>query len=278
MTHSPGEALFARLVSRAGFKFGDGFWRLIPEPYGRQRIRAGYQAFKDSPSKAWPKDADYQAYRKTFFRGYQRMCAEAGPRDCSRWLTALLAGFTDEELKAAARDTLAEELERPVGEESVRDSPEDPEPVLMRVGLRAIPEMRDLCRGLRARGFDVWVLSPSDQWSAQAAAALYGIDPSRVLGVRPKTLEGKLTAETLDPVPAGSGKTEALAMFLDRPPELAVGAQDDLAMLDYGNGTRLLLAPKEALSVAGPPPAWLERARRRGWLVQTAFSPVRGSQ
>ncbi|MBI2362330.1 MAG: hypothetical protein HYV15_02970 [Elusimicrobia bacterium] len=95
--------------------------------------------------------------------------------------------------------------------------------------------------------------------------------PSRVFGVRQKVADGVLGAETLSPVPVGTGAAEALTLLLGRSPMLAVGSPEDLAMLDYddGAGLRILLAHADAAPAD---------AARKGWLVQAPFSPVREPQ
>lgn len=272
MTGSPGDALFAKMTSQAAFVFDDAFWRLLPPQYGAASVRAGWQSFKDQPRAVWPKDPNYLLYRKALHRSFDRLCADAGTRTCSRWRASLYKGLEEAELQRLARAAIVEGLRRPVTPEAVGDSPDDPAPAEARPALRLVPEMKDLSQKLLERGFDVWVFSLSGQYSATEAARLYGVHPTRVVGVRSKIVNGALTAETLNPLPEAFGLTEAVTLFLGRPPALAVGRPVEAPLLDTddGDGLRVLIAPADGPEAAA--------GRKKGWVVQPPFSPVREPQ
>ena len=269
ITHRLGEAVFRRLVTRADFKFSEEFWGEVPEVYGRARLRSDYESFRDHAQASWPKEPAYRSYRKGFLRCYQRMCAAEGAKSCARWLTVLLKGFSQDELRNYSTETIRQEFLRPVGEELAVDDIDDPAPVKMPVGLRRIPEMADLYRRLLDRGFDVWVLSGSNDWSLKTMAAMYGVDGSRAVGVRCKVVNDKLTADVLIPIPVGSGQAEALTLFVGRPPSLVVASSGDSELLGYGRGVRIAVADAGAGGAV-----W----ERKGWLYQPRFSPVRPPQ
>lgn len=269
---SPGDALFAKMTTQASFVFDDAFWRLLPPQYGAASVRAGWLSFKDQPRNIWPKDPNYLLYRKSLHGAFDRLCADAGARTCSRWRASLYNGLEEAELQRLARAAIAEGLRRPVTPEAVGNSPDDPAPAEARPALRLVPEMKDLAGALLARGFDVWAFSLSGQYSATEAARLYGLHPTRVVGVRSKIVNGALTSETLNPVPEAYGLSEAVTMFLGRPPALAVGRPQEAPLLDTddGDGLRVLIAP-----AVGPE---AEAGRKKGWVVQPPFSPVREPQ
>ena len=139
------------------------------------------------------------------------------------------------------------------------------------MALRFVPEILDLTGNLRARGFDVWFFSHSSQYPALEASRLYGVHPTRVVGLRQKVADGKLTPETLLPVPLDEGLAEAVTLFLGRPPVLAVGGPADGPLLDYDDGSGLRLV------LSGPDEAPTD-SLRKGWLVQPPFSPVSAPQ
>lgn len=269
---SPGDALFSRMVAEAAFVFDDAFWGLIPPQYGGAAVRAGWLSFKDQPRAVWPKDPNYLLFRKTLHRAHDRLCADAGARTCARWRASLFKGLEEAALQRLARDAVSDGLRRPFLPVPAGDSPDDPAPAEARPALRMVPEMKDLARALLERGFDVWTFSLSGQHAALEAARLYGLHPTRVVGLRNKILNGALTAETLNPVPEGYGQAEAVALLIGRNPVLAVGRPQDAALLDTddGDGLRVLLAPKD-----GPEAA---PALAKGWVVQPPFSPVREPQ
>ncbi|MBI5242852.1 MAG: haloacid dehalogenase-like hydrolase [Elusimicrobia bacterium] len=269
--HSPGDALFAALVDSAAFKFNDGFWRRIPAPFGSERIRAGYNSFHRLSAAVWPKDDSYLMYRKAFYKARKDVCGLWGTQECARWKATLLTGFDEVELSSAAREAVASWMAGPVGVEKIGDYPEDPGAVELSTGLRYIPEVEALCRRLVEKGFEVWAMSSSDQWSAEVFARAYGIDAERVIGVRVKTASGTLTNDILSPVPIGSGQVEAFLQRIGQTPALVLGGAESkelirqarLGIAFYGEDLPGFEPPK---SSSGPV------------LVQPAFRPVRASQ
>lgn len=260
------EALFYRLVSRAEFKFSDKFWEQVPAQYGGPRARAAYESFRRLPRASWEKDPYYRMYRKIMFGCQEKIRREWGGKRCAEWRVRLLVGFPEAELRPYVQATIDEELQRPVSVETIEEYPGDESPVKVRTGLRRIPEMEELFDKLKQKGFDVWVLSDAYQWAAEEMAKEYGVHPSRVLAVRSKvTDDGVLTETTLIPVPKGSGRAEALTMFVNRSPVLAVGNDSDAALLDYGPGLRILLVDPEKAGQPAPD--------GRKWRVQQRFSP-----
>jgi hypothetical protein len=104
------------------------------------------------------------------------------------------------------------------------------------------------------------MLSSAIQPAAEAFASLYGVKPDRVIGTRVHTVNGKLTARVLDPVPSGVGRVEAAIHFIGDPPVLAVGGEGDEELLSYGRGLRIVVVPGTGVKADG----W----RAKGWLVQ----------
>ncbi len=267
-----GLAVFQRMVRRADFKFNKAFWKRIPLQYGRARIHAGYEGFKNAEKDTWTTDPYYRMYRKGMLRAYRSICETAGDPACKRWIASLLMNYTEGELRRYSRDTLVEELDRPLGFETIGDYTEDPAPERERTGIRLIPEMLDLLTQLQRRGFDIWVMSTSNDWSATIFAAEIGIHPTRVVGIRVKVDDSFLGEEPLIPTPTGAGAAEALTLFVGRTPVLAIASTADTEILSYGHGARIALIDKPlAAEIATE---W----RRRGWFVQSAFSPIRAPQ
>ena len=128
---------------------------------------------------------------------------------------------------------------------------------------------KDLYKKLRDRGFDVWVISSSNQWSVEEMAREYGVYRSRVVGIRTKLVDGAITDEVLHPTTYGIGKTEAIAMFIGRSPVLIVGGERDADMLGFGRGPRIRIVDSSE-SLPG--------FARGGDLNQPRFSPVRKPQ
>lgn len=280
VTGDAGEAVFRRLVTEAEFKFDEAFWELVPVHFGRLKMRAGYEEFHKLPRSIWDKNAFYLMYRKEFFKCHEAICREYGRKECALWRLKLLKGFKESEQRVYARSVIDDELARPLGTVTAGLALEDPDAVRMRAGLRFIPEMRDLFVTLADEGFDVWVLSASSQWAAEEMARDYGVHPSRVVGMRSKVAQGLLTAEPLVPLPEGSGKREAAAMFLGRSPAIIVGGEDDGELLAYGKGVRIRVVERDpSLPGFDVGPEGENAAGGLPYiLMQPRFSPVRSPQ
>ncbi|MBI3551153.1 MAG: hypothetical protein HY077_01435 [Elusimicrobia bacterium] len=261
-----GEIVFERLVERAEFRFDDDWWKLVPLAYGRQRIRAAYEQFVGLPTTVWGAQPTYRQYVKGMIQSYQDSCRKVDRKDCRIYLARLFKGFTRDEVLSYGKKAFDDEEIRPVASEQVRESPEDPSPAVLRRGLREVPEVRDLARLLLSAGFDVWIIDLDAQPLLTAFAVSYGIDPTRVIGIRQVQFRDKLTGKVEEPVPIRSGKVDAFVSALGRPPALVVGASaEDRELLCYGTGLRLVLDRGDKV--------FRDYASRRGWLIQPAFGP-----
>ena len=260
----PAELVFLRLVTEAGFHFGDEFWEIVPIAYGRQPARAAYEQFVVLSSSVWRSDPTYSGYRKYMLSSYLELCRGVGRKECRSYLSRLWAGWRDDDAYDFSRQTLEREKNSSVTREVVRSEPEDRAPLRLRRGLRLIPEVRDLVAKLRAEGFDVWVIDDVPQPVLAASAADYRLDPSRVYGVHNSTDGPRMGAGVMKPVPTRGGKTEALQSLLGRPADLVFGRDAaDLELLSYGEGLRIVFDRDEEL---------VRRAVERGWLIQPSLA------
>lgn len=260
----PAELVFLRLATDVDFRFDDEWWEIIPVGRGRQPARAAYNHFISLSSSVWSAQPDYHVYRKAVLGSYIGLCREVGRRECRQYLMRLWAGWREDEAVDYARQTLAAEKSRLSGAELVRAETGDPSPLRVRRGLRLIPEMRDLALKLREAGVDVWVVDDVPQPVLIASAADYGVDPSRVAGVRAAPDGTRLSASVLKPVPSRSGKAEIVKASLGRPPDLAVGRDGaDLDLMSYGDGLRVILSGDKDLEA---------KAKEKGWLIQPSLA------
>lgn len=259
----PAELVFLCLTTKVDFRFNDKWWEIIPVAYRRQPARAAYEHFIQLSSSVWQTQPEYHNYRKAILASYIELCRGVGRRECRQYLMRLWAGWNETEAVAYSRRALEAEKMNPAVLELVRAEEGDAAPLRVRRGLRHIAEMRDLAVKLRAAGVDVWVVDDLPQPVLTAAAADYGIDPSRVVGVRAAAEGALLTASVLKPVPTRGGKTEIVQSALGRSADLVIGRDAaDSDLLAYGNGLRVALsgdAEFEAL------------ARQKGWLIQPSM-------
>lgn len=259
-----GEIVFRALVDRADFRFGDEFWRLVPIPYGRQKLRAAYEQFIDLPVQVWPDQPTYRQYRKGFLAAYRDMCSRVGRAECRGFIARLVRGYGVDELSTYAQAVLREESVETRRPDIVVESAEDASFVSVRRGFSYVPELRDLLKLLAEEGWDVWVIDTDVQQILEVAAKPLGIAAARVRGFNLVTKDDRFTGQLSGTPPIRSGKLEIMLGELGRAPDLAVGVRpEDESLLAYGEGARLVLDRGDA------------RLRRlaadRGWLLQPAL-------
>ncbi len=260
----PAELVFLRLVSEAKFKFSDSWWGIVPIVYGRQPTRAAYDGFVSLSSSVWTAQPGYHGWRKGMLSSYVGLCRGVGRKECRSYLARLWAGWRLDEAEDFAKETLAAEKNHSGSSQDIPGEAGDAAPLHARRGLRVIPEMRDLAAKLKSSGFDVWVVDDVSQPVLLASAGDYGVDPSRVYGVRNSTDGARMGAEILKPVPTRGGKVEIVQTALGRPADLVVGRDlADFDILNYGDGLRV---------VFDIDPGLVKKARERGWLVQKTFA------
>lgn len=263
-----GEAVLRRMVERVDFKFDEEFWRLVPVVHGRIALQGAYENFASLPVSVWREQASHRQYRKGFLKAYRDMCSGEGIKECRLWLSRLLYGFTQEELAALAKVFIKEEFAVNLGPEVIEGGPGDKEPAVVRGGLRAVPELRDLANKLVERGFEVWLLGDEARPFVAAAAEEFGLPAERALGALIDFSSGtaRASGEVLEPFPFRGGKASVVASALGRAPALIVGASSvDVELMSFGSGLRLLMDRGDS--------ALADAARDRGWLIQAAFGP-----
>ena len=260
----PAELVFLRLTTRVDFHFTDEWWNIVPVASGRQPARAAYDHFISLSSAVWQSQPDYHRYRKTILASYLGLCREIGRRECRQYLMRVWAGWKEYEAVEYAAQDLSEEKSRPAGVELVSAEPGDASPLRVRRGLRLIPEMRDLAQKLRAAGMDVWIVDDVPQPVLTAAAADFGIDPSRIVGIRAGADGARYSAAILKPSPIRGGKAEIVKASLGRAPDLVLGRDAaDVELLSYGDGLRVVLSGDKALEA---------KAKEKGWLIQPSLA------
>lgn len=260
----PAELVFIHLTSAVDFRFEDEWWEVVPVASGRQPARAAYEHFISLSSAVWRSQPDYHRYRKTILGSYIALCREVGRRECRQYLMRLWAGWKEGDAVDYARQALSEEKSRLGGVELIPAEEGDKSPLKVRRGLRLIPEMRDLAQKLRAAGVDVWIVDDVPQPVLVASTADYGIDPSRVQGVRAGADGARLSATILKPVPTRGGKAELVKTSVGRPADFILGRDlADLELLSYGDGLRIILSGDSELEA---------KAREKGWLIQPSLA------
>lgn len=195
-----------------------------------------------------------------YFKHYRRMCRLKGKAACLAWLAGLYTGFTPERLREFTQIVIGTELSQRLCHTYL-----DPGlKVRVNRGLRIYETQRKLMARLRKAGFEVWVVSASNEALVAVFARYFGVPARRVIGVRPEVKDGRYTGKALPPVTYRQGKVAAIRKYIGLRPVLVFGdAITDLEMMAYFRERPVLIerGNRDILAVA----------RRRGWLIQKAF-------
>ena len=117
------------------------------------------------------------------------------------WTAQLMAGHTHAQVRQMAIDASGPQLVAPIGATQIVGSR------TVNAWLRIYPQITELIKAARSRGYEVWVITASPTDVVRALAPLAGVDPDRVVGIRSVTdHRGKLTYafEGCGPVPDGN--------------------------------------------------------------------------
>ncbi|MBM4386290.1 MAG: HAD-IB family phosphatase [Deltaproteobacteria bacterium] len=123
-------------------------------------------------------------------------------------------------------------------------------------------KMRLLVGKLRENGFEVWIISASNDWVIKAAARHMSVEPEKSLGIRVGVENGLLTDEVVKPVTCNYGKVETIMQRIGEKPLIACGdSMGDLEMLEYSEIPLIAGKHEEKDSKI------IEIARSRNWPV-----------
>ncbi len=260
-------AVFLSLDTSAAFRFSDEFWDVVPIVFGRQPMRSDVEQFRALPQDIWRLQPSYLTYRKMMVASYLDMCSRVSRKECRVYLARLLTGLREKAAESLALRVWDAETGRPRGFEEIKDSLDDPEPIKVPRGLRVIPEIADLVSRLRGNGFDVWIVADSPEPEMRSLVSLYGVDPSRAVGIGLESRGGVLSSKVREPVPYRAGKVAIIEEKIGRRPRLVVGGgEGDMDILGFSGGLSVFLDSGDK--------ALAKRARARGWLMQPAFGEI----
>lgn len=174
---------------------------------------------------------------------YQRLDATQGHEVSYPWCAAALGGRSRAELEDLVART----------SQSCLDA----------ASIRIRPEIADLQRSLRARGWQVWVVTASARHAVLPLAARYDVPPDHVLGMELREEHDWVHPEVVGTITYRQGKVDALIEATGRTPDLAAG--DSITDLE------LLLSATHALLLDRGAPHMQQHAEREDWWVQPAF-------
>lgn len=175
-----------------------------------------------------------------------------GPRYVYPWASRLFAGFTADEVRAFSAEVCQLGVNEPLGATVKKSATKGKAGVLeapLQTGLRAVPEMQELMRALKASGIGVRIVSASAEPLVQGAAKAldYPLEQAEIFGMRlTQDATGKLTAARYDeahfPTAYREGKVALIRQILGKAPVLVAGdASTDYEMLTAFEETEVRL-------------------------------------
>ena len=257
-----GRAFYDYMVSERKILFNDAIFAALPGDK-RKGIKEAWDKLRKLPADKQAGSVELQAFRKSMHQAYWSLCYDTPPEKCYPWQVRFYAGYTPDEVRSMAEGVMLSQLEKPLGSEPIKAGPDDQAPAITSTGIRIHDEIRNLIHLLKKRGFDVWIISAGPEWVVEGAAKSFGVEPDRVIGMRAKLKDGKLTSEIEPPPTFRQGKVEAIKQFIGKKPLLAVGdSWTDAEMLEYVEHALLIDRGYADLK---------KKAVDSGWWIQPTF-------
>jgi phosphoserine phosphatase len=236
------DAVFHQLCEDLAFRFdGPGFWDWITEAGLEDRVSQTYERFCMDPDRE-----NRLRLRVALEQTHKFLHDGEDYASAWAWDTGAFVGWREQEVRDYTQEVIARELTRPLQVQTIEH---DGDQLMLARGLRMRPEMKELVEALQRAGWQVWVLSASPRWEVEAFAALYGIPPQRVVGMRREVEGDRITAVVGPPVCYSDGKLDAYRMFIsrDEPPSIVAGdSLADWKTLESSAEARLLVEPAPA--------------------------------
>ena len=264
--HDIGDALFLHQIEALGFALDhDEFWTVLDPSDVTLREQAAL--LRELADDARADHPTFHALREAVLVGFLRS-GLLDPQEGFPWQTRLLAGMSEAEIADLTRQAMEKEMAAPLAR---REFQAGGQTVHFHTGLRPYAEILDLMRQLEAHGIAVWIVSATNVWAVRVMAEALGVPADRVIGMRTRVAEGRITAELEGEAVATWGKVKAIQRYIHptRQPVLVAGDNvTDLPMLEYSGDTRLVIDRGVAAlrQVAEERAAAGER-----WLVQPMF-------
>ncbi|WP_168210854.1 HAD family hydrolase [Persicimonas caeni] len=238
-----GELFSHYLIDEIGYRYElDAFWQLIDPRDGREHIRELTETLLAMPVDERRTSDVYEQYLAEMGAIYARKYVREGAAPCYEWAVRLHVGMTPDEIR---RQTVRA-MEREIGgdiECEVRRTRRG-EDVRINHGIRIHEEFRRLMPALEALGFDVWVVSATNQWTVETfAERAFDVPRERVLGNRVcMGDDGVLGDETCQPVLYRQGKVDIIAQEIGAQPALVFGDSfTDFEMMCHASELAVLI-------------------------------------
>ena len=95
-------------------------------------------------------------------------------------------------------------------------------------------EVKMVIHWLKEQGFEIWIVTASNEWTIKQAAPFVGIEPEKVIGIKSEIIEGVISKDIIKPVTCNAGKVEAIEKIIGQKPVFAFGdSMGDFEMLNF---------------------------------------------
>lgn len=229
-----GEAMFYFQIEHFMFRLSPAdAW---PDHPRRVELQNLYESLLALPYQKRASDRRFQNFAEMMLAWYFDQLADGNTAKACGDITRLLSGYNPSEIRQIADATLVEELaaplntERPLGRRTVP------------CGIRYVRPAVELLQRLHDIGFDVWVVSGSNQWSVEAVCQRLNVPARRIIGIGLVDDDGDLMPEPREPIPVKEGKVRALQeRVMYRPLIVVSDSTYDAALFSYSSDLRVLV-------------------------------------
>jgi phosphoserine phosphatase len=229
-----GESMLYRQLREFSVRVAPGdLWSDHPK---RDDLNALYSAIVAKPIEQRTSCHEHGEFCGAILDWYFGQLREGKTEKACSDIVMLLAGFSRHELAHLAEATLSDELTRETETASLGKH------VLPR-GIRFINESVELLHTLRHEGFDIWVVSGSNQWSVEAVCKRIGVPATHVIGIDLEEEAERCIPLPIQPVPVLEGKVKALfARGLLHPLVVVSDSVYDVPLFHLSLGLKVLVA------------------------------------
>lgn len=208
---------------------------LWPDFPKRDELTNLYESILALPRGKRTRDRRFPSFAEMMIDWYFDQLAEGDTEKACSDIVRLWAGFSLHETRRVAEGVLAEELASPITTRTIGRK-------TLPKGIRYIQESVEILQYLRGRGFDVWMISGSNQWSVEAVSQQLNVPADHVLSIDLQEMNGEYIPKVKHPAPVLAGKVLALQQrTATRPLVVVSDSTYDIPLFNYSAGLRILV-------------------------------------
>jgi len=228
-----GEAMLYFQLEHFHFRISPAVvWPDHPE---RKELDELYESLSFSSSKTLKRDHRFARFADLVLSWYFDQLAEGRIEKACADIVRLFAGFSRFEARQIAEASVKDELQSDFTKRQIgrRTLPK---------GIRFIGESVALLKSLQRTGFDIWVISGSNQWGVAAVLKRLHLPSDRIIGIDLVEVNQVLSSTVKRPVPVLEGKVKSLKHLLRARPGIVVSdSKYDIPLFKYSADSKVLV-------------------------------------